>query len=264
MKTEQSQLEKTLREDLAACFSKPRLSGLLAVILLLSGSFGGGLRAEAPPLLAKAMSQWAEGRDDLAFTQLSRFLNDDGSLKEERLERYDASLPDKQRWRLLEVDGRPATEAQREKMEAPKNGKPRKKVLKSPVEYLDFEHAKLLDETNATARFDVGLRPEATRLLAVEKIAAVITVEKESGRIAHIAANLRQPIRVLLGLARITDLDIDVHIEPKDHDAPREPSDVQPGSTARIVMSKLGSPVEYNWSDFKRVPSYRADKKADQ
>ena len=102
---------------------------------------------------------------------------------------------------------------------------------------------------------------DAARLLAVDKIAVVITVEKESGRIAHIAANLMQPMRVLLGLARITDLDIDLSIEPMEQSPSHESADVQSGSTARITMSKLGSPVEYSWSDFRRVASYQTEKK---
>jgi hypothetical protein len=32
--------------------------------------------------------------------------------------------------------------------------------------------------------------------------------------------------------------------------------DVQIGSTARVTMSKLGNPMEYNWSNFKRVTSF--------
>lgn len=214
------------------------------------------LRAETPPLVARAFAHWSEGHEDLAFTQQTKFLLDDGSVKEERVERYDPSLPDSQRWHLLEVDGRPATEQQRQKIEIPKNAKARKKVVKTPSEYLDFEHASLLDETPATARYELNLRPEAARLLAVEKIAVAITIDKKTAHIAHIAATLRQPIRVLLGLARITDLDLDVGVEP-DHGTPaQKPGDVKTGSTAHVSMSKLGNPLEYNWSDFKRVKSF--------
>ncbi len=73
-------------------------------------------------------------------------------------------------------------------------------------------------------------------------------------------ATLRQPIRVLLGLARITDLDIDVRIEPAAEDSTQKSSEVQTGSTARVAMSKLGNPMEYNWSDFKRVKSFVGSK----
>jgi len=214
------------------------------------------LRAEMPPLLAKAFEQWSAGREDLAFTQETRFFFDDGKVKAARVELYDPSLPDSQRWRLIQVDGRPATAEQRLKWETWKNGKPRRKVVKSPAEYLDLDHATLIDETPTIARFEIAMRPEAARLLAVEKIAVVITVDKESGTIARIAATLRQPIRVLLGLARITDLDIDVRIEPTDEESAQPGGEVQTGSTAHVTMSKLEFPMEYNWSDFKRVTSF--------
>jgi len=233
----------------------------LALILCMVSS--PGLRAQTPPLLAKAIELWAAGREDLAFTQQTRFFSDDGTVKEERVERYDPSLPDIRRWRLVEVDGRPATDGQRVKWETRKNGKPRKKVVKAPSEYLDLEHARLMDDTPKVARFKVGLRPEAARLLSVENIAVVITVDRETGGIARIAATLRQPINVLLGLARITDLDIDVRTEPEARKSVLKDGEVQPGSTASVTMSKLGSPMEYNWSDFKRVTSFGGAKAAD-
>jgi hypothetical protein len=225
--------------------------------LILGSALLPGLQAGTPPLLATAFEQWAAGLEDLAFTQRTRFFSDDGKVKEERIERYDPSLPDRQRWRLIAIDGRPATLEQREKWEAKKNGKPRKKIATSPAEYLDLEHAVMVDDTPMNSRFEIGLRPEAARLLAVDKISVVITVDKDSRSIAHIAATLRQPIRVLLGLARITDLDLDVGIEPTDGDSPGKSGDVQAGSTARVTLSKLGSPMDYNWSDFSRVSSYR-------
>ncbi len=225
------------------------------------GAFFPGLRAGAPPLLAKAFEQWVAGREDLAFTQQTRFFLDDGNVKKERVERYDPSLPDSQRWRLIEVDGQPATDEQRTKWESSKNRKPRKKVVKSPTEYLDLDNARLVESTTKSARFEIGLRPEAMRLLAVEEIVVAITVDKESGSVVRISATLRQPISVLLGLARITDLDIDVRLEPVDKDSAQKTGEVQIGSTARVTMSKLGSPMEYNWSDFRRVTSFGMPKK---
>jgi len=235
-------------------------SRLCGVLSLSCAAFFPGLRAEIPPALAKAVEQWTAGREDLAFTQQTKVLLDDGTVKEERVERYDPSLPDRTRWRLIEVDGRTATAEQREKWETRKNGKARKQVVKSPAEYLDLEHARLLDETPSRARFEIGLRAEAARLLPVEKIAVVITVDKENGGIVRIAATLREPIRVLLGLARITDLDVDLRIQPETagKGSAGKSGDVQTGSTARVAMSKLGSPMEYNWSEFRRVASYRA------
>ncbi len=216
-----------------------------------------GLQAAVPALLATAFEQWAAGQEDLAFTQHTRVLADDGKVKEERLERYDPSLPDSRRWRLIAINGQPPTTEQRQKWEVAKNRKPRKKVAKSPDEYLDLQHAVLREESPASARFEIALRPEVARLLTVEKISVVLTIDKETGRIAHVAATLRQPIRVLLGLARITDLDLDVGVELAGEDPARPPGEIIPGSTAHVALSKLGSPLEYRWSDFKRVTSYR-------
>jgi hypothetical protein len=215
-----------------------------------------GLRSETVPLLEKAFQRWTAGQGDLAFTQETRTFLADGSVKEERVERYDPSLPDSQRWRLVEVGGIPATQEQRRKWESRKNGKPRRKVDKSPSEYLDLDHATLIGETSKISRFKIPVRPDAERLLPVGQIDVVITVDKQSGNISGIGATLREPMRVLLGLARITDLDVDLRIDPGERDSPHESEEVESGSTARVKISKLGYPMEYNWSDFKRVSSF--------
>ena len=212
--------------------------------------------AETPRLLAKAVEYWAAGGEDLAFTQRTRFFADDGRVKEERVERYDPSLPDRNRWRLLTVDGRIATEGEKTKWEAKKNGKARKHVAKSPDEYLDLEHARQISDLPAHTRFEIGLRPAMLHLLAVENIVVYVDVDKTSGRIAHIVATLRQPIRVLLGLGRITGLELDVRMDAAEPLAEQASGEVQIGSSARIALSKLGLPMEYTWSDFRRVRSF--------
>jgi hypothetical protein len=98
------------------------------------------------------------------------------------------------------------------------------------------------------------------RLLAVDDILVAITVDKGSGGIVRISATLRQPISVLLGLARITDLDVDVRIQSVDKGSAQKSGEFQIGSTARVTVSKLGNPMEYNWSDFKRVTSFGKSK----
>jgi hypothetical protein len=219
-------------------------------------------RAETPPLLATAVKHWTEGAGDVAFTQRARVFLDDGSVKEERLERFDPSRPDSQRWHLIQYNGREPTDEERRKIEGRKNSKPRKKVEKSPIDFLDLDHATLTKETPTTASFEVAVRPETSRLLDVEKIAILITVEKEHGNIAHISATLREPMRVLLGIANITNFDLDVGIDPPNENAvpPQKSGEVSSDSTARVKMSKFGYPTEYRWSDFKRVPSYAGPK----
>ena len=216
------------------------------------------LRAEAPPLLAGALQRWSAVQGDMAFTQQTRRFLAGGQVKEERVERYDPSLPDSRRWRLIEVDGAPATEEQDKNLESRKNGRPRRKVDESPSKYLDLDHAVLINETPADARFRIPMLPEVHRLVSLDDIDIVITVDKRSGNVAGIGAVLREPIRVLLGLARITDLNVDLRINPAAAGSPDGSDDVASGSTARVKISRMGNPVEYNWSDFRRVRAFAA------
>jgi hypothetical protein len=213
------------------------------------------LRSETPPLLARAIERWNAGQGDLAFTQETKRYRFDGEIKDDRVERFDPSLPDNRRWRLIEVNGLPATEEQRTKWEARKNAKPRRKVDEAPAEYLDLDHAVFLGETPPYARFKVPLLPSAHHIVPAHNVDVVITVDRQTGNISRVGAALRDPIHALLGIAEITDLDVDLHLNP---DA--EPSDsrdeVLPGSTARVKVSELGKPVEYEWTNFKRVASF--------
>lgn len=223
--------------------------------MLWSLAFG-GLVAAPPPLLEKAVNLWAEGRQDLAFTQHTRTLNDDGSVQYERVERYDPSLPDAQRWRLVAVNGRTPTEAERRDIEGKRNRKPRKSAGNPPASYLDLENARQVTETDRTAHFEVGVKREAARLVALDKLVLKVAVDKTSGTIEHISAALREPMRVAFGLAKVIDVDLDVQFE-EPSEGPPPATEVTPDSTARVRLTKFGSPQEFSWSDFKEVPVYQ-------
>lgn len=214
------------------------------------------LCAEEPPLLAKALQRWTMGQGDLAFTQRTRSFLSDGTVKEERVERFDPSLPDNRRWHLIEVNGAPPTEEQRRKWETRKNSRPRTKVDESPSKYLDLNNTTLVGETPKVVRYRVPVKPETERLLDIEDIDVVITVDKQTGNISGIGAALREPLRVFFGVARITVLDVDLRINPAEEGSADATDEVESGSTARVKISKLGRPTEYNWSDFKRVTAF--------
>jgi hypothetical protein len=216
------------------------------------------LFAAPPPLLAEAIQKWTAGEGDLAFTQHTRTFLSDGRVKDERIERYDPSLPDSRRWHLMSVGGLPATDLQRQEWETRKNSRPRTKVDESPGAFLDLENAVQIGETAEVSRFRIPVKPRAMHLVSLEEIDAVISVDKHTRSIASAGAALREPIRVLLGIGRITDLDVDVRINPGDAGSPAAVEDVEEGSTARVKISKLGRPVEYSWSDFKRVRPFSA------
>jgi len=234
-----------------------RFYPLIAVSIIFSLAVS--LQAAAPALLAKAINQWEEDGQDLAFTQRIRTLNEDQSTHYERVERYDPSLPDEQRWRLLEVNGRPPTETERRAIEDKRNRKPRKRTGNSPSAYLDLDSARQVGETDQIARFEVGVKPEASRLIDLDKLVIKIAVDKSSGTIAHISADLREPMRVAFGLAKVIDVDLDMQFE-EPSEGPPPSAEVTADSTARVKLFKLGNPQEFSWSDFKEVPAYKGDK----
>jgi hypothetical protein len=214
--------------------------------------------AETPPLLDEAVQKWNAGKEDLAFTQRVRTFTDDDKVKEERVERYDPSLPDEQRWHLIEVNGKPPSDAQRERLESRKNRKARKEANKPLGDYFEFEHAKVIGEENGLVRYDVPVRSEAAvHLIDVEKIDVIFAVSETTKTIEHVSAGLRQPMRIALGLVRVTDIDLDIHFDPSSEIPPPPPPPSNPASTAHVVVSKFGDRSEYTWSHFKRVTSFR-------
>jgi hypothetical protein len=217
------------------------------------------VNAESSPLLSNALQRWLAGQGDLAFTEHTKVFHRDGTVKDEWVERFDPSQSESRRWTLIEHAGVPVTEQQSERWEARKNAKPRQKVDKSPLELFDLEHAVLIGDAPTTARFKVPVRSPIPHLVPTDEIDVVVTVDKKSGSIAGIGAALREPIPVLLGLVRITNLDVDLHITPNANAVASNSEGVEPGSTARMTISKLGYSMQYNWSDFTRVPSVKVN-----
>jgi hypothetical protein len=217
------------------------------------------LNAETSPLLSNALQRWLAGQGDLAFTEHTKVFHHDGSLKDEWAERFDPSQSESRRWTLIEHAGAPVTPDESNRWEARKNAKPRQKVDKSPLELFDLDHAVIVADAPKTIRYRVPVRSPIPHLVPTDSIDVVVTVDKQSGSIAGIGAVLREPIPVLLGLVRITNLDVDLHINPDTNAVASDSEGVEPGSTARMTISKLGYSMQYNWSDFTRVPSTRAN-----
>jgi hypothetical protein len=225
-------------------------------VVITSCALAGWVRAEPPALLTKAVDHWAEGHQELAFTQRTRVPKEDGTTHYERVERYDPSQPDDRRWQLLTVNRRPPTDEERKDIEVKRNRKPRKPAGNPPAHYLDMESARLVSETAEFAHFELGIKPEAARFVPLDKVVVRITVEKSTATIDHISAFLREPMRIAFGLAKILDVDVDLQFtDPAT--GPPPASEVASNSTARVKMSKFGDPLEFTWSDFKEVPAYR-------
>ncbi|MEO7413604.1 MAG: hypothetical protein ABIZ81_09620 [Opitutaceae bacterium] len=229
---------------------------LLFCCILVFVAATSSLRAkEGPPLLAEAMATWSAEMDEWAFTQRVRTFDDD-KVKLERLERYDPSRPDNQRWELLEIDGKPPTKEQREYWEKRKNRKARRRADKEIEEYFDFARATVAKETEDRVQYDVPLRRDVTRLIPLEKISIEVTVNKQTHTIQQITGGLKEPMRMALGLAKVTDGWLDVRFDPIVSDLSGDPNATEANGTARVVLFKMGDRAEYAWSNFKRVTPF--------
>jgi hypothetical protein len=202
-------------------------------------------------MLEQAVEDWLGERDHWAFTQ--RAVEYDDGKPRERLERYDPSKQGDARWTLLAINGRPPT-AEEHAAWAKKKFRKNKRRFDSPIgDYFDFKDARVLSETDKLIRFQVPLRRDKNWLFQTDKVEVVVTINKENRALEHLAANIREPVKVLLGLARITAGKLDLSFLNFDEDAEPGPETTQPTGSARVTVSRFGERAEFTWSDFRRV-----------
>lgn len=208
--------------------------------------------AENPrALLEQAVENWLGERDHWAFTQ--RAVEYNGGKPRERLERYDPSRPGNARWTLLAINGRTPTPEEHDAWAKKKFRRPRRNIDTPIGDFFDFKDAKVVSEDAKVVRFEVPLRSDKNWLFQTDKVRVVVTVNKETKALEHLSAHVREPLKVLLGLARINAGRLDLSFLNFDADAEPGPETSQPTGTARVSVSKLGERAEFTWSDFKRV-----------
>jgi hypothetical protein len=222
----------------------------LALFALLAA--GMVARAAPPSLLEEAVQSWLGERDHWAFTQ--RAVEYDGGTPHERLERYDPSLPGNARWKLLAIDGHAPTAEERAAWEKRKFKKHRRR-FDSPIgDYFDFAHARTIRETPTTIDYDVPLRSDKNWLFPTDRVDVVVTVNKQSRALEHLTARVREPFKVLLGIARVTGGALELDF--LNFDDGGDPQSAKPSGSARVSVSKFGERVDFTWTDFKRVTPY--------
>jgi hypothetical protein len=143
-----------------------------------------------------------------------------------------------------------------ERREAWLNYKARKRrdAPKSLAEYFDFENAKVAGVTPRTVRYHLPLRSNHSWLFPLDQVDLTVTVNKTTHAIEQVEAGINEPFRVVLGLARILDVDFDLKINPSgQRGAIVGPATSQPSGLAHVVVKRLGERIEYTWSDFQRV-----------
>jgi hypothetical protein len=203
-------------------------------------------------VLERAVESWLGERDHWAFTQRA-VEYDRGQPPRERLERYDPSRPGNARWTLLAINGRRPTAEEHEAWAKKKFRKNRRR-FDSPIgDYFDFKDARVVSETPKAIHFEVPLRRDKNWLFQTDKVKVVVTINKETRALEHLTASVSEPVKVLLGLARITAGRLDLSFLNFDEDAEPGPETTQPTGSARLTVSKFGERAEFTWSDFKRV-----------
>jgi hypothetical protein len=204
-------------------------------------------------LLEQAVEDWLGERDHWAFTQ--RAVEYEDGQPHERLERYDPSRPGDERWTLLAIDGQFPTPEQHAAW-ARKKFKRKPRRIDTPIgDFFDFYDAKIVGQTDTIMQYEIPLRRDKTWLFQADKVRVVVSVNKMTRALEHLTASISEPVKVLLGLARITAGKVDLSFLNFDEEAGPGPESAQPIGSARVSVYKFGERVEFTWSDFKRVSS---------
>lgn len=225
-----------------------RRIGLLFALVLISLP----ARAADTELLHRVADRWYDERNRWAFTQVVREYTGT-TLKQQRVENYDPSRRPLSRWQLLSIDGHKPTPQEWADWTKHKN-KLRKRKTGPVTDYLDFAHARVLDETKETVRYELPLKSNIEWLFPIEKVELIVTVNKAGPAIEEVHARIGEPFRVALGLAQVLDIDLNVQMGLP---LALDPAQMHPSGTGHAVVTKRGLRVEYFWSDFKRVEPHQ-------
>jgi hypothetical protein len=220
--------------------------GLLG-LLCCAGSIWPLRATEDLDLLREAIDQWSAERDAWAFTQTVREFDEAGRSRT-RIERYDPTRGDVERWNLVSIDGRPPTDREVAAFRKRKGAKKNRRT-KAPSDYVDFARVAVLVEHADSIQYAVPLREDVSRLIPLEQLTVVITVDRLRRTVRHLSISLDDPLRIALGLARVSDLNFDIRFDTAD-DAPAE---AQPSGVAEASVSRFGRRAEFSWTDFERV-----------
>jgi hypothetical protein len=223
---------------------------MLSAISVVGLGAAAGASADLEPLRA-AIDKWSNERDAWAFTvRVSE--EDDSGRDRTRVERYDPSRGDAERWTLVSIDERAPTEKEIAAFQRRKGAK-RQRATKPPSEYVAFDRVAVVAEDENSIQYAVPLREDISRLIPLEQLIVIITVDRAQCVVRHLAVGLDDPMRIALGLLRVTDLNFDLRFEPAESEPGDDSSSTQPVGVAEASVSAFGDRAEFSWSDFTRV-----------
>ena len=223
---------------------------ILTLIFLSLGVVSAG--AAGSPLLNRAAGPWLGEGNRWAFTVRVREF-DRTEVKEDRVESYDPSKPEAEKWTLVTVDGQEPTDQRRQAWQKVKARRHFKTPL-SLAEYLDFENVQIASFAAGSISYRLPLRSNRNWLFPLDHIALTVTVNRATHGIEEVMAGLDEPYHVAFGLARILAVDFAVKTNLSGQAGPVPgPAMARPQGRAQVVIARLGERIEYSWSDFRRV-----------
>lgn len=206
-------------------------------------------------LLDRAVDNWLGARDQWAFTQ--RAVEYDDGKPHERVERYDPSLKTTDtRWTLLTIDGQKPTPEQHAAWAKKKQKHRTSQKFESSIgDFFDFTQAKVVSDTADLLSCEVPLRTGRNWLFQADKVKVIVTINKKTQALERISANVREPVKVLFGIAKITQGHVDLRFTDDTSEKPETPGhgDGKPQGSVRMNVTRFGERAEFTWSDFKRV-----------
>lgn len=212
--------------------------------------------ADAAALLKDVAERWMDERNRWTFTQVVRE-TDGAGVVQERVEHFDPTRGDTRRWQLVRLNGHAPNAAEVDAWSKRKN-KPRKKEAKSPAEFVDLEHARVLEDNGHDVKIEVPLRKTAGWIFPGDKVDVVLTVNARSHLLERAQVAIDAPFNVALGLAKVIDLDFDLEFPPTAEPPVAGAAAEPPHGTAYAIVNKLGRRVEYSWSNFVLAPTTAA------
>ncbi len=241
---------------------------LFGLVLALSAC---ALRAEIPPLLDEAWTNYVRDIDHWAFTETTHALDATGKTTREAVMRYDPSLPYAEQFTDISHNGIPPTDkqveqarqrgvARGERLERPggeENDAQPRVVLNGSRMLADLEHATISTENSESITYAIPLHAEGGKASPMDKFQTLVRVSKTTRAFEHVEIHLSAPMRMAL-VAKLNQAAFTIDfttVDPKFSPASTRLTDHM--ALTMFFFKKREGGHEMVRSDFKRVTPYR-------
>ena len=227
-----------------------RRLGLLSLALALTLS----VRAtEVPAYVREALSHFiSDAPKGWAYT-LTTTKDGDTSI-----ERYDPGQPIGAQWTLLQRNGRPPTDNERQRYIQYKTGTTQGTTRAATFEKndIDFGTLRLVREDAARAEFESRFREGDNKMLA--HFVVNLTFSKSPAVLEKFALRLGAPFSPVIGV-RMKELFVDMTFSPATVDRPSLPLTSTSRFHGRFMLVKsIDEEISISYSDYSRVPTAAA------